>query len=147
MFLYVLCILTFFLLCCGLKPAMASSSLRILDQARRSTTVGRTSLDEWSVRRRDLYLKTLRTHKRRTLPTPGGIRTHNPSKRVAADPRLRPCGHWDRQCTYFSINHNNSAVRCLRRLLSSMCGKCCDWVRVVVLWYLSLIERCAEARI
>jgi hypothetical protein len=28
---------------------------------------------------------------------PGGIRTHNPSKRAAADPRFRPRGHWDRQ--------------------------------------------------
>jgi hypothetical protein len=28
--------------------------------------------------------------------TPGGIRTHNLSKRVAADPRLRPRSHWDR---------------------------------------------------
>jgi len=26
----------------------------------------------------------------------GGIRTHNPSKRNAADPRLRLLGHWDR---------------------------------------------------
>jgi len=25
----------------------------------------------------------------------GGIRTHNLSKRAAADPRLRSCGHWD----------------------------------------------------
>jgi len=28
---------------------------------------------------------------------PGGIRTHNPSKRGAADPRLRSRGHWDRR--------------------------------------------------
>ena len=27
---------------------------------------------------------------------PGGIRTHSPSKRTAAHPRLRPLGHWDR---------------------------------------------------
>jgi hypothetical protein len=27
----------------------------------------------------------------------GEIRTHNPSKRAAVDPRLRPRGHWDRQ--------------------------------------------------
>jgi len=27
----------------------------------------------------------------------GGIRTHNPSKRAAADQRLIPCGQWDRQ--------------------------------------------------
>ena len=26
------------------------------------------------------------------------IRTHNPSRRVAADPRLRLRGHWDRSC-------------------------------------------------
>ena len=30
------------------------------------------------------------------IHVPGGIRTHNPSKRVAADLRLRPRGHWDR---------------------------------------------------
>jgi hypothetical protein len=28
-------------------------------------------------------------------PCPGGIRTRNPSKRVAAEPHLRPWGHWD----------------------------------------------------
>jgi len=28
---------------------------------------------------------------------PDVIRTHNPSKRAAANPRLRPRGHWDRQ--------------------------------------------------
>ena len=28
---------------------------------------------------------------------PGEIRTHNPSKRVAADPRLRQRSHWDQQ--------------------------------------------------
>jgi hypothetical protein len=27
---------------------------------------------------------------------PGGIRTHDPSKRLATDLRLRPRGHWDR---------------------------------------------------
>jgi hypothetical protein len=30
--------------------------------------------------------------------TPGRTRTHNPRKREAADPRVRPCGHWDRHC-------------------------------------------------
>ena len=30
------------------------------------------------------------------IHAPGGIRTRNPSKRSAADPRLRPLGHWDR---------------------------------------------------
>jgi hypothetical protein len=31
------------------------------------------------------------------IHAPGGIRTHNPSKRAAVDPRLRPRCHWDRQ--------------------------------------------------
>ena len=31
------------------------------------------------------------------IHAPGGIQTRNPSKRAAADPRLRPRGLWDRQ--------------------------------------------------
>ena len=31
------------------------------------------------------------------MHVPCGIRTQNPSKRSAADPCLRPSGHWDRQ--------------------------------------------------
>ena len=31
------------------------------------------------------------------INAPDGIRTHNPSKRTAVDPRLKPRGHWDRQ--------------------------------------------------
>jgi hypothetical protein len=36
------------------------------------------------------------THKRQTSTAPRMIRTRNPSKRAAADPRLRPRVHWDR---------------------------------------------------
>jgi hypothetical protein len=35
-----------------------------------------------------------------TTLTPGGIRTHNLSKRAAADPRLRPRGHWGSAMCY-----------------------------------------------
>jgi hypothetical protein len=34
------------------------------------------------------------------IPTPGGIWTRNPSKRTAADPSLRPRGHWDRHSQF-----------------------------------------------
>jgi len=34
----------------------ASSFTRLLDHNQRRTTVGRTLLDEWSARRRDLYM-------------------------------------------------------------------------------------------
>ena len=34
---------------------------------------------------------------------PGGIRTHNPSRRAATDLRLRPRGHWDRPAWSLSV--------------------------------------------
>jgi len=74
----------------------ASSLLRFLDHTQQCTTVGRTPLDEWSARRRDLYLTTHNTHNRLTSMPPGGIRTHNLSRQAAADLCLRPRGHWDR---------------------------------------------------
>jgi hypothetical protein len=39
----------------------------------RHTTFGRTLLDEWSARRRDLYLTTHDTHKRQTSKHPAGF--------------------------------------------------------------------------
>ena len=49
---------------------MASSFMRFLDHTQRRITVGRTPLDEWSARRRDLYLTTHDTHNRQiSMPT------------------------------------------------------------------------------
>ena len=48
---------------------MASLFARFYDDTRRRNTVGRIPADEWSARRRDLYLKTHNTHNRQT-PTP-----------------------------------------------------------------------------
>ena len=53
--------------------AMASSFTRFLDHTQRRTTVGRTPLDEWSVRRRDLYLTTQNTHNTQTSMPPVGF--------------------------------------------------------------------------
>ena len=47
-----------FLWRCGPTQAMASSLLRVLDHTQRRITFGRTPLDEWSARRRDLHLTT-----------------------------------------------------------------------------------------
>ena len=81
---------------CDPTRVMASSFLRFLDHIQRRTTVGRTPLDEWSARRREFYLTTHNTHNRQTSMPPGGIRTHDLSRRAAADLRLRPRGYWDR---------------------------------------------------
>jgi len=54
---------------CILQPssgAIASSRTRFLDHTQRRATVGRTPLDEWSVRRRDLCQTT---HNRETSIT------------------------------------------------------------------------------
>jgi hypothetical protein len=56
--------------------ARASSFTRFLVHTRR-TTVGRTPLDEWSARRRDLYLATHNTHNRQTPMPAAGFETAN----------------------------------------------------------------------
>ena len=56
-------------------------------------TLGRTPLDEWSARSRDLYLTT---HQETDIHVPRGIRTRKPNKRAASDPGLRCLLHWER---------------------------------------------------
>jgi hypothetical protein len=63
----------------------------------RHTTLGRTPRGEWSAQSRDLYLKTHNNQKGTNIHDPGEIQTHNPSKWVFADLRLRLCGRWDWQ--------------------------------------------------
>jgi hypothetical protein len=66
----------FFTWRCSPAPAMASSFTRFLDHTQRRTTIGKTPLDQWSARRRDLYLTTHNTHNRQTdIHASGGIRT------------------------------------------------------------------------
>ena len=79
---------------CGPTWAMASSFTNFLDQTQWRTTDGRTPLDEWSAHRRYLYLTIHNTQNKHLCI--GGIRTHNLSRRAAADLRLRPRGHLDR---------------------------------------------------
>jgi len=87
---------------------MTSSLLRFLYHTQRHATVGRTSMDECSARRRDPYLTT--QHSQQTdRRTPCGIRTRNASERAAADPRLRPRGHRDRHLNK-NIQPNTTVV-------------------------------------
>ena len=79
---------------CTELQATACTILRFLDHT--LSALGRTPPDEWSARRRDLYL-THNLRNRQTSMPPGGIRTHKLSKRAAADPRLRPRGQWERR--------------------------------------------------
>ena len=75
--------------------ARVSSFTKFLDHTQWHNTVGRTTLEEWSARRRDLYLTTHNTLNRQHIHAAGGIRTHNLRKRATADLRLSPHGHWN----------------------------------------------------
>jgi hypothetical protein len=58
-------------------------------------TFSRIPLDEGSFRRRGPYLYNIQYSQDENIHAPGGIRTRNPSKRAATDPRLktaRPMG-------------------------------------------------------
>ena len=56
--------------------------------ALRHSTLGKTPLDEWPARRRDLFLTTQNIHKKQISKTLGGIRTRNPNEQAVAEPRL-----------------------------------------------------------
>jgi hypothetical protein len=77
---------------------MAQQSLVFVIEALRSHPL-RHTIQGWSLWRaispiqRLLYLTIQDTPNRHN--DPGGIRTRNPIKRAAADPRLTPRGHWD----------------------------------------------------
>jgi len=76
----------------------------------RRTTVGRLLwTSDQPVAETSTSQHTTLTRDRHSCP--GGFRTHNPSKRTAADLDLRPRGHWDR------LKLNIQPI--------SMCGLCC----------------------
>jgi len=81
------CSIWHFLWRCGPTRAIVSSFLRCLDHTQRRTTVGRTPLDEWSARRRDLYPTTHDTQNRQTsMPR----RNSNPQSQQASACRPTP---------------------------------------------------------
>ena len=105
--------------------AMASPFMRFLDHTQRRTTVGRTALDEWSARRRDLYLTTHTTHNRHPCPRWNS----NPQSQQASG-CLRQCGHWGLPQTIL-ISHLT-----LRLLISCIYGAPCKArnANVVYMW-------------
>jgi hypothetical protein len=84
---------------------LAYSFLTLHDHTKGRTTVGRTPLEEWSARRRDLYLTHTQHSQHTNIHALGGIRTRNPSRRATADPRLRPLGHWDRLSRRYNFTY------------------------------------------
>jgi len=68
------------------------------------TVLGRTPLDEWSARLRELYLtNTTITEHRHTCTCRRKNSNPQSHQRAAAEQRLRPRGHWDRRRVYFRV--------------------------------------------
>ena len=96
----------------------------------RHTRHGRTVLDEESARRRD----NTRHSQETDFHSPNGIRSYNPSKRVAADLRHRRRGHLDRPSIiqYFNLPPDSIHRHKLRWTLSgTISGVLCVSYRAV----------------
>jgi hypothetical protein len=86
-----------------------------LSHSFRNTTIGRTPLDEWSARRRNLYLTIHNTQKTATSYASDWIRIHNPNQRAASDTNIRLCSHLVRRFvfSFFSKIRVHSIMSCL----------------------------------
>ena len=88
---------------------MEQPFLMFLDHTQQRSTVGRTCLDEWSARRRDLYPTTHYTHNRQiSMPPVGFEPTISAGKRPVAARLLRswvriPPGAWIFVCCECSV--------------------------------------------
>ena len=76
------------------QQALVSQGLLITEASRSQSAGLLWACDQLD---KDLHL-TAQQSQETFIHAPGGIRTRNPSKRAAADPRLRPGGHWDLLC-------------------------------------------------
>jgi hypothetical protein len=118
--------------CSGLEPRYRGFTITF-----RYITVGRRPLDEWSARRRDLYLTSHNTHKRQISMPTGGFEPAIPESE-------RPQTHaLDRAATgigFVSLSNKNNVLfwdfkfsyQCCCRLNSSVYLGCCPWRRAAL---------------
>ena len=87
--------------------------LMYLDHTQRRSIVGRTPLDEWSARRRDLYLTTHNIHNRQTFMSSAGFKTAIPTgewpQTHALDRSATGIGDWP-----YALQPNIWLVPCLK---------------------------------
>ena len=97
----------------------ATSSTRFLDHTQRRTTLVRTPLDEWSARRRDLYLTTQRLQQT-NLHAP--LWDSNTQSQQASGLLWRP--EKARKCSAAQGPHSEVVPRAFWRLVSKSCDEC-----------------------
>jgi hypothetical protein len=108
--------------------------------------VDRTPLDEWSDCRRDLYLVQYTTLTRDIHAT-RRIRTRNPNKRVAADPRLRQRGRRDPiSVTVLKIHTSNKLSDDTHKPSRNICDINCGNYEKISFLYSNTIECIFESK-
>ena len=80
---------------CGATTVVGQGLLIIEDSWSQSDTTHSVRL-LWTSHQPDAETSAWQHSHETDIHAPGGIRTHNPGKRVAADPHLRLRGHWNR---------------------------------------------------
>jgi hypothetical protein len=93
------------------QRALGSSFSRFLDHTQRRTTVGRTPLDEWSIRRKDLYLTTHNTNRLTSMPPVGFELTMSAGERpktYALDRAATGTGNSSSSSSSSNNNNNNN---------------------------------------
>jgi len=121
--------------------ALASSFSRYRDHTQRRATVSRTPLDEWSIRRRDLWQHTTHnTHNTQTSMPPVGFETtisaDERPKTYALDRAATGTGMYIRVYIYtyiYTHTHTNAQKLRLKRLDECLDGR--------TLWILKIIIR------
>ena len=105
-YIYIYIYIYIYMYCCGAATRRGSwpphSWVFFLDHTQRRTTVSRTHLDEWSTRRRDLYLTTHNPHNRKTSMPPVGI---EPTISVGERPQTYALDHAATGTGYLYIIH------------------------------------------
>ena len=100
---------------------------RLIVQVGRSQTMTHRSWQDFSGRGIGLSERPLPDNTQQSQGTdfhaPGGIRIRNPSRRSAADPRLRPLYHWHRHHVILHIENG----KLLQALVHAYNQKYCLW--------------------
>ena len=118
------CVLIFFSV--ALRPS-ACHGLFILEVYRSHTTTyhSRHDCSGGVISSSQKPLPDNTQHSQQTnIHAPGGIRTHDLSRRAAADLRLRPRGHWDRHLRVNIRNNNTIYVACIKHSIRLSPDKC-----------------------
>ena len=114
-----------------------------------ATRHSRQDSSEWMISPSQRPLPDNTQHSQQTnIHAPGGIRTHDRSRRAAVDPRLRPRGYWDRRLLYIAILIQDGSWRIRNNEEIDFLIKYADIVRCMkYIWIVHIVRMDKEVRV